>query len=278
MKNFKIGIFSTFRDREALNLFNAMHQACKNGFIRGEISFVFCNREKGDYPNTDEYLSSVEKSGIPLVCFSSKKFKPEERRGALGDPDLIEKWRVEYDRAGPERAARKYQPDLIVLAGYMLILGEEMCKNWVMINLHPALPWGPKGSWEEVVWDLMRTGERETGAMIHLVTKDLDRGPPISFYKISLEDLNPLWIGWERKLRDRNFLDIKKAEYRTNRLFRAIREKQLPGEVPLILLTLKYISEGVIQIKKVNGKRKVFVRGKPCEHGMRLDEEINSLL
>ena len=253
-----------------------MQNACRDGFIRGILSFVFCNREKGEFPSTDGYLDYVKSCGVPVVSFSSKRFRPEERKKALQDSARMKTWRIEYDRAGPEPAARKYGPDLIVLAGYMLILGEEMCQDWRMINLHPALPWGPKGSWEEVVWELMRTGQRETGGMMHCVTKDLDRGPPLSYYKVSLGDLESLWSWWEKRLKTEDFERIKEAEYKTNRLFCAIREKQLPGEVPLILLTLKYLSEGVIRIEETCGK--VLVDGKARAHGMRMDREIELFL
>lgn len=276
MKNFRIGIFSTFRDRAALELFRSVHQACKDGFIRGTLSFVFCNRERGEFPKTDEYLSYVESCGVPLVSFSSRKFRTEERKKALHDRVLMRKWRIEYDRTGPGPVAQKYQPDLIVLAGYMLILAEEMCERWRMINLHPALPWGPKGSWEEVIWELIRTGQRETGAMMHLVTKDLDRGPPLSFYKVPLKGLKPLWLNYEKKLETADFHEVKRTEYRTNELFCAIREKQLPGEVPLILLTLKYVAEGVIEVRETNGA--VFINGRPREHGMKMDKEVESFL
>ncbi len=276
MKRFESAIFSTFRDRAALDLFKSMYEACEDGFIRGKISFVFCNREKGEFPDTDEYLAYVESCGVPLVQSSSRRFRPEERREARHDSVLMRKWRLEYDRTGPGPAAEKYQPDLIVLAGYMLILGEEMCDKYRMINLHPALPWGPKGSWEDVVWELMKTGQKETGAMMHLVTKELDRGSPLSFYRVSLEKLGPLWLEWERRLKTGDFREIKRADYRTNELFCAIREKQLPGEVPLILLTLKHIAEGRIEMREANGK--VYVDGEPCRHGMKLGKEIDSFL
>ncbi|KPJ50133.1 hypothetical protein AMJ40_03735 [candidate division TA06 bacterium DG_26] len=278
MKTFRIGVLSTFRDQEALTLFQAMHRACEAGFIQGRISFVFSNRERGEFPETDDYLSEVEQSGIPLLCYSSRRFKPDERRRGRDDPELLERWRVKYDRAGPDPAAREYAPDIIVLSGYMLILGSEMCAKWQMINLHPALPWGPKGSWEEVVWELMRTGQKETGTMMHLVTRDLDRGPPISFYRVSLEDLKPLWDEWKQRLAHEDFERVKKAEYRSNSLFLAIREKQVRGETPLILLTLKYISEGVIEIRREGGERKIYTHGASCPHGMRIDADVESYL
>ena len=61
-------------------------------------------------------------------------------------------------------------------------------------------------------------------------------------------------------------------------LFRAIRERQLPGEVPLLLLTLKYISEGVIEIVEDDGGTSVHVNGKSCPKGMDLGREVESSL
>jgi phosphoribosylglycinamide formyltransferase-1 len=46
-----------------------------------------------------------------------------------------------------------------------------------MINLHPAAPGGPTGTWQEVIWQLIEGRAVETGVMMHLVTPELDRGP-----------------------------------------------------------------------------------------------------
>ncbi len=278
MKGFRFGIFSTFRDDAALDLFRSIFEACATGFIKGTMAFVFCNREVGESAATDRYLAQVKQAGIPTAQFSSKQFKPDERREARGDPRLMKRWRIDYDRAGPGPVLDEYRPDLVVLAGYMLILGDEMCRKWRMINLHPALPWGPKGAWEDVVWELIRKDDRETGAMIHLVTEDLDRGPPISYYGVSLESLQSMWTDWHRRLGNEQLDEIRKTEYRTNELFRAIRERQLPGEVPLLLLTLKYISEGIIEMVEEEGRTSVRVNGRPCPKGMDLGKEVASSL
>jgi folate-dependent phosphoribosylglycinamide formyltransferase PurN len=58
-----------------------------------------------------------------------------------------------------------FNPDINVLAGYMLIVGAEMCQRYDMINLHPAIPGGPKGTWREVIWKLIETGASETGPL-----------------------------------------------------------------------------------------------------------------
>ena len=55
-----------------------------------------------------------------------------------------------------------------------------------MLNLHPALPGGPKGMWQQVIWELLEDEADETGAMIHLATAQLDRGPVVSTFRFSL--------------------------------------------------------------------------------------------
>jgi len=78
--------------------------------------------------------------------------------------------------------------DLCVLAGYMLIVGPEMCTRFNMINLHPAAPGGPTGTWQDVIWQLIKQRARETGVMMHLVTPELDRGPVVSYCRSASEE------------------------------------------------------------------------------------------
>ena len=39
-----------------------------------------------------------------------------------------------------------------------------------------------EGTWQEVIWQLIENDASKTGVMIHLVTPELDKGPPITFY------------------------------------------------------------------------------------------------
>ena len=50
-----------------------------------------------------------------------------------------------------------------------------------MINLHPAAPNGPDGTWQEVIWKLIEQRADHSGVKIHLVTEELDRGPTIAY-------------------------------------------------------------------------------------------------
>jgi len=79
---------------------------------------------------------------------------------------------------------QKDQAELIVLAGYMRILGEEFTDMFEgrMINLHPSLLPLYKGL--DTYNRVLQAGDTETGASIHFVTAGLDSGPLISQIRI----------------------------------------------------------------------------------------------
>jgi len=74
--------------------------------------------------------------------------------------------------------------ELIILAGYMRILGEEFANKYCgqMINLHPSLLPLHKGL--DTYNRALQSGDKETGASIHFVTAGLDSGPVISQVRI----------------------------------------------------------------------------------------------
>lgn len=85
--------------------------------------------------------------------------------------------------------------DLIVLAGYMRILGEDISRIYDgrMINLHPSLLPLYKGL--DTYNRVLKAGDNETGASIHFVTAGLDSGAVISQVRISVladDDANSL--------------------------------------------------------------------------------------
>ena len=191
---YKIGWFSTGRGPGSRNLLTTALKNIDGGIINARISFVFCSREQGEAKGSDLYLKTVKDSGLDLISFSSRTFKPEMRKKGKERPEIMRQWRIEYDREIMSRLQR-YQSDINVLAGYMLIVGEEICEKYNMINLHPAAPDGPAGTWPEVIWELIEKRTSQSGVMIHLVTKELDKGPPITFCTFPIRDplIDPLW-------------------------------------------------------------------------------------
>ncbi len=245
---YRIGWFSTGRDEAARELLKIVYENIEKGEIKdSEISFVFSNRVRKEDKQSDKFFDLVEKLGIELVCFSSRKFKPMMKKRKP------ERWRQLYDEEIIKRID-KFKVDLILLAGYMLILGEKICQKYPIINLHPALPNGPKGTWQEVIWELIEREAEQTGVMMHIVTPELDAGPPLSYctFPIRGGKFDPLWENMKKKLKEKTLKEIKSEEGEDEPLFKEIRKEGVKRELPLIVYTLKLLSEGKIRIR--NGK------------------------
>ncbi len=77
------------------------------------------------------------------------------------------------------RTVSRYQPDLVVLAGYMRILGAAFVKRFEgeIINIHPSLL--PKYKGLNTHQRAIDAGDSEHGASVHFVTCELDDGPII---------------------------------------------------------------------------------------------------
>ena len=238
------GWFSTGRDEAARRLLSEAWEHIQRGKIPGRIGFVFCSRDKGENPESDRFIQLAEASGIPLFSLSARDWnRTLKKRDA-------EAWRRDFHReiAG---ALEGQKADVIVLAGYMLVVSREMCQRFTMINLHPAAPGGPKGTWQQVIWELIGQGAEETGVMVHLVTERLDEGPPITYCTFPLrgDPFDPLWVQMGMKLGFMPLGEIIQEEGEKNALFREIRQQGVAREIPLLLLTLKALAEGRVKIE-----------------------------
>ena len=276
-----IGWFSSGRDEAAIDLLKVVSDAIQSGIIKGKISFVFVTREKGEKPESDKFIEFAENLGLKIIALSHRNFEPELRKKGLNESaksgiesPILEKWRKLYDEATMEMLS-DYNPDMIVLAGYMLIVSPDMCNKYKMINLHPALPGGPKGTWQEVVWQLIEQKAKKSGVMMHLITPELDAGPAITYCEYSIYDdfIKPLWDQWEIKRKTKS-LQIQKAEGENEPLFKEIRMRGLEREFPLIVATLRSASLGEFNI--VNGE--VLSNGQKLIRGVDLTKDVESSL
>ncbi|KPJ54413.1 MAG: hypothetical protein AMJ37_00610 [Dehalococcoidia bacterium DG_18] len=256
---YRIGWFSTGRDEAAGDLLRAVWSSIKEGEIKAEIAFVFSNREPGEAAESDSFFELVHSYRIPLICLSSRRFQEIVGEG----------WRGEFEKEAMRRLEGFLPgPDLCVFAGYMLIIGDEMCRRYPMINLHPAAPGGPKGTWQEVIWHLIEEDAEETGVMMHLVTPQLDEGPAVTYCTFSIRG-KPFDRYWD-EIKGRSIAEVTKHEGERNPLFREIRRHGLAREFPLIIATIKAFSEGRVRIE---GGRIVDNRDKAI-NGYNLSEEI----
>jgi folate-dependent phosphoribosylglycinamide formyltransferase PurN len=263
-----IGWFSTGRDEAARQLLQVVYRKVQSGEIEGTIAFVFSNREPGETKQSDLFFELVRSYRIPLICFSSKKFEATQDITDKAEAETLPKWRLEYDREVMKKL-QDFKQDLCVLAGYMLIVGKDMCQRYDMINLHPASPGGPKGSWQEVIWSLIEDNAAESGVMMHLVTPELDRGPVITYCTFPIRG-GPFDKHW-REIDGRPVAEIEKEQGENNALFKLIRQHGLAREFPLIVSTLRAFSRGEVRIEAAA----IFDRyGKPIS-GYDLTDEVD---
>ena len=255
----RIGWFSTGRGPGSRGLLSFIQDHVLEGKLDARIQYVFSNREPGEAPGSDEFFGLVRGYGIPLVTLSSATFRRDRGRPwpALRD---------DFDREVISRIS-DYRVDVCVLAGYMLILGGEMCRRYPFLNLHPALPDGPIGAWQDVIWELIETRAARTGAMVHLATEQVDRGPVVSYCTVPLrgEPFDALW----QQADGTSVAEAKAAQGEDFPLFREIRSAGYAREPYLVLETLRAVAEGILPAASA---------GWADWEPRRLDDEINSAM
>ncbi|KAF8496914.1 phosphoribosylglycinamide formyltransferase [Gautieria morchelliformis] len=172
----------------------ALIDACaSNALPRTEISLVFSNR-KAAYGLTRATQASP---AIPTAYLSLQSYlKTHGSEATRDDYDEVVAWRV-----------RQEKPDLVVLAGWMHILGEKFLdimdgkkgdasgqeiatRAIPVINLHPALPGAFDGANAlQRAYDAFQRGEiTKTGVMVHRVVQEVDRGEPVVVRQIEYRE------------------------------------------------------------------------------------------
>ncbi len=245
----RIGWFTTARGPGSFNLFNTVIQRIERGGIRAELSFVFINRDVKGNPYRSKIIEMAKERGIPVIIFPSDTFMPE-----LKERDIAA-WREEYGKGLRELIA-SYKMDFGVLAGYMLVFDPETCRKYTLINLHPALPDTYKGTWEEIVGQVVDNGDPSYGSTVHLCTPELDRGAPIAYDSFPLADL-----------RERN---LPKEQ-----MVKEVRARELKREAYLLMETIRLLVDGDIQVE--NGKL-VNRKGKPVMDMPSLAGKIDAMI
>ena len=270
----RLGWFSTGRGPGSRNLLKTVMDRKLAGDLDVEIAFVFCNwsNEESDNPKRDQrrmFFDMIEGYGIPLVTVSWKEFMPELRASDEAA------WRIEYGKVLRE-AVSPYEFDLGILAGYMLWMDDETCDEFDMLNLHPALPDGPKGTWQEVIWQLISEDAERQGAMMHICTEEWDRGAAITYcgFPIRGGDYDALWEGIHEKLGTRTLDQIKAEEGQDEPLFKRIREDGAMRELPLIVATIGAFDDGRVRIED----KKLYAGDRRLDGPYDLSEQVDAAL
>lgn len=140
----------------------AILDAMDNGTItNAKVEVVISN-------NKDAYaLERAKNHGVEALCISPKDYED----------------RAAFNRAFLEKL-NSYQVDLVVLAGFLVVLPEQMIEQYRnrIINIHPSLipSFCGKGYYGLKVHEsALARGVRVTGATVHFVDEGTDTGPII---------------------------------------------------------------------------------------------------
>ncbi|GME76019.1 unnamed protein product [Ambrosiozyma monospora] len=162
----------------------ALIDSSKSGKIPGNITHVVSSSSKA------YGLERAAKSSIPTTIHELKTYykgipKENKQERAIA--------RSKFNQDLVELITTKIKPDLIVCAGWMLILSADFLKplneaNIPIINLHPALPGYFEGTHAiERSWEAGQRGEvTKGGCMIHYVIEEVDMGEPLVVKEIDV--------------------------------------------------------------------------------------------
>ena len=161
MSNHKVGVLASGRGSNLQSILDKIAM----GSLPLEIAVVISDK-------ADAFaLERAEKAGIPNFavirkeCADKKEF--EEKINAI---------------------LREHGVELVVLAGFMRILGADFVSGWrhKMINIHPALL--PSFPGLDAQGQAIRYGAKVSGCTVHFVDEGMDTGPIILQKVVQIAD------------------------------------------------------------------------------------------
>ncbi len=147
----------------------AIIDACRSGSLQAEPAVVISNN------GGSGALARAAKEGIAHYHLSGKTHPDPIALDQAILPDL-----------------RRHAVDVVILAGYMKMLGQETLSHFAgrILNVHPALlpKFGGGGMYGMRVHEaVIAAGEKESGVTIHLVDAEYDTGPIVAQARLPVE-------------------------------------------------------------------------------------------
>ncbi|WP_058306178.1 phosphoribosylglycinamide formyltransferase [Gracilibacillus massiliensis] len=145
--------------------YDAIIEAEKNGTLDAEVALLVC-----DTPNA-KVLEKANEYGTPTFAFDPKQYRNKE----MFEAKLVEILQLE-------------KVDLIVLAGYMRLIGETLLRPFEgkIINIHPSLL--PAFPGLDAIGQAFDAGVKVSGVTIHYVDEGMDTGKIIAQAPVQIED------------------------------------------------------------------------------------------
>lgn len=176
----------------------AILESIKSGYLQAEPRVLITNNPDA------KALKIAEEMKLPRICLNNKDY-----------PQL----HASLDDAIAETLG-EMGVNLVVLAGYMKKLGPATLSAYKnrIINIHPALlpKYGGVGMYGWLVHqEVLKAGDKESGATVHLVDERYDHGPIIAMEKVpvlpddTVDALAKRVLGVEHKLYSEVLKDIQ---------------------------------------------------------------------
>lgn len=127
-----------------------------------------------------QYFEGSEKAKVAIIASNKKDAYVLERAKKYKIP-CFSFTKKEMEEGVLEQSLLEIEVDLIVLAGFLLKVPDELIKKFPnrIINIHPALlpKFGGKGMYGSRVHEAVKAkGEKKTGITIHYVNEKYDDG------------------------------------------------------------------------------------------------------
>ncbi|ELK43969.1 phosphoribosylglycinamide formyltransferase [Brevibacillus agri] len=146
--------------------FEAIAQAVQAGRLPGvEVALLVCDKPQA------KVLERAERLGIEAFVFQPKEYASK----AAFEAEIVAE-------------LQKREISLVVLAGYMRLVGETLLSAYEgkIINLHPSLL--PAFPGKDAIGQALAYGVKITGVTVHLVDAGLDTGPIIAQVPVAVHD------------------------------------------------------------------------------------------
>jgi phosphoribosylglycinamide formyltransferase-1 len=148
----------------------------------------------GSGSNLQALIDGWQKQELPIDLAAVISNRPAvlglQRAELAGIPALVLDHTLFTDRQSFDqelmRLIDSFQPDLVVLAGFMRILTPEFTQHYLgrMLNIHPSLL--PKYQGLHTHQRALDAGDSEHGVTVHFVTAELDGGPAAIQARVSI--------------------------------------------------------------------------------------------
>lgn len=143
--------------------FQAIAEAIASKQVEATICFLFCDNPKA------YAIERAKKLGIPFTVFSPKNYIDR----VAYETELLKQLEIN-------------EVDLVVLAGYMRIIGPTLLRAYAnrILNIHPSLlPYFPG---RRSIKDAFEANGKQTGVTVHIVDEGVDTGPIIAQEKVAI--------------------------------------------------------------------------------------------